>query len=188
MKKQNICIKSAVWNNLIINSSFPGRRQIHIFNITLFLWGNKYGETLLFTKLLPLYTLIVLVNSLLFSLVLNWNYQFYVSMLSNKNSVICLVQNYSNTISLVVFQFILLYTIVSSFDTKMSAVSVTTTGSRKWWWRLICGLSYGYIFFKKGRPWWFVRYIEVLQLKLMLPRMKNIVRPRSTTWKCVLNL
>ena len=46
---------------------------------------------------------------------------------------------------------------------------------------LICGLSSGYIFSKKGRPWWFMRYIEVLQLKLMLRRTYNIVRPRATT-------
>ncbi|XP_063946257.1 receptor-like protein Cf-9 homolog [Daucus carota subsp. sativus] len=32
---------------------------------------------------------------------------------------------------------------------------------------LICGLSSAYIVLKLGKPWWFVRYIEVLQLKLM---------------------
>ncbi|WOG94989.1 hypothetical protein DCAR_0314290 [Daucus carota subsp. sativus] len=32
---------------------------------------------------------------------------------------------------------------------------------------LICGLSSAYIVLKLGRPWWFVRYVEVLQLKLM---------------------
>ena len=30
-----------------------------------------------------------------------------------------------------------------------------------------CGLALGYIVFKIGKPWWCVRYIEVLQLKLM---------------------
>ncbi|XP_017240163.1 receptor-like protein 9DC3 [Daucus carota subsp. sativus] len=32
---------------------------------------------------------------------------------------------------------------------------------------LICGLSLGYIVFKIGKPWWFVKYIKILQLKLM---------------------
>ena len=41
---------------------------------------------------------------------------------------------------------------------------------------LICGLSSGYIAFKMGRPRWFVRYIELLQLKLIRTRMKKRVR------------
>ena len=38
---------------------------------------------------------------------------------------------------------------------------------------LICGLSSAYIVLKLGKPWWFVRYIEVLQLKLMKRCLKN---------------
>ena len=45
---------------------------------------------------------------------------------------------------------------------------------------LICGLSFGYIVFTRGKPWWFVRYIEELQQKLMRTHMKKIIRSRTT--------
>ena len=38
---------------------------------------------------------------------------------------------------------------------------------------LICGLSSAYIVLKLGKPWWFVRYIEVLQQKLMKRCLKK---------------
>lgn len=43
---------------------------------------------------------------------------------------------------------------------------------------LLCGLSTGYIVFTIGKPWWFVRYVEGLQQKLMRKLEKNSVRSR----------
>ncbi|KAL1826062.1 hypothetical protein ACET3Z_012840 [Daucus carota] len=38
---------------------------------------------------------------------------------------------------------------------------------------LICGLSTGYLVLRVGKPWWLVRYIEVLQQKLMKRFTRN---------------